>query len=113
MHRTWILLSFALLGSACTSRYERDPRPARISQPLQEHLTRDYRACTHDSDCVLALNGCCDCANGGEDIAINREKYKAFRARFSCVNPCTEMGGDCGHGNVACEDKVCVYREPK
>ncbi len=111
MTRACMLLALALLTAACTPRYERDRGPAKVSQPLQQHLTLDYRACTTDADCVLALNGCCDCANGGEDIAVSRAQYKAFRARFICVNPCTEMGGDCGHGAVACEDNVCVYRQ--
>jgi hypothetical protein len=113
MTRAWLLLSLAVLTLACASRYERDPKPRRVSEPLQAHLTLEYRACTTDTDCVLALNGCCDCANGGEDIAVSREHAAAFKARFSCAVGCTEMGGNCGQGTVACEDKVCVYREPK
>lgn len=112
MNRASLLFALALLA-ACSSKYERDRGPRRVTQPLQAHLTTEYRACTTDADCVLALNGCCDCANGGEDIAINREQYKAFRARFSCTNPCTEMGGDCGHGSVACEDGLCEYHNER
>jgi len=78
---------------------------------MDEPHTLPYRACAADTDCVLAQNGCCDCANGGEDIAIHRDKLKAFTARFDC-HGCTEVAGDCGQGKVTCENKLCMYREP-
>lgn len=105
-----MLLTFALAAMACARDYEVKPR--RYAEPMQEHLTLEYRACTNDTDCVLALNGCCDCANGGEDIAVNREQAAAFKARFVCNHGCTEIGGNCGQGTIACEAKLCVYHQP-
>ena len=89
------------------------PTPiTKFSEPMEAHLTLDYRACESDAECVYAENGCCDCANGGENIAVNRQKLADFRARFRCTGGCTEIGGDCGQGKVACENKLCVYHEP-
>ena len=90
------------------------PPPAPITkyrQPMEEHFTLDYRACETDDDCVYANNGCCNCANGGASIAVSRAKYREFRDRFICTGPCTEMGGNCFEGTVACEDKLCVFRQ--
>lgn len=80
---------------------------------MEERFTLEYRACEVDTDCVLALNGCCDCANGGRDIAIARDQAAAFNARFACTGACTERGGDCGRGTIACEGKLCVYHPPR
>jgi hypothetical protein len=108
-HCFMLLTAWVLIATACA----RSPAPtSRTSEPLEEHFTLDYRACTVDTDCVLALNGCCDCANGGQDIAVARDKAAEFKARFHCAGPCTEIGGNCGHGTIACENKLCVYREP-
>ena len=118
----WTFVSLAtavILGAACApSRNPSvDPTSAserhdKLSAPMAEHLTREYRACSTDGDCVVALNGCCDCANGGQDIAVRRDKAAAFRARFQCSGACTEMGGDCGRGTARCEQRLCTYREP-
>lgn len=87
------------------------PSPApRTDEPMDEALTVSYRACSTDADCVLALNGCCDCANGGRDIAVSRAKLAEFKAQFRCTGACTERGGTCGKGRIACENKVCMYR---
>ena len=89
------------------------PEPStKFSEPMQDHLTLEYRACKVDTDCVLALNGCCDCANGGDDIAIARDKVSAFKARFSCTGGCTERGGNCGQGTITCENNLCMYKAP-
>jgi len=107
------LLLSTLVLSACASTptvsAPEDKGPS-FSRPMAEPLTREYRACTIDTDCVLAQNGCCDCANGGEDIAIYRDQVAAFTARFEC-HGCTEIGGDCGRGAITCENKLCTYRE--
>jgi len=74
-----------------------------------------YRGCSSDTDCVVALNGCCDCVNGGEDIAVNKTQREAFRAHFDCSRThCTEMGAvvPCGSGSVQCVAGLCSYRAP-
>ena len=81
--------------------------------PMPEAETRTYRACTSDADCVYTHNGCCDCVNGGQDLAVNRAQHDAFRAKFACAAVgCTEMAGDCGQGRVSCEQNVCTYHRP-
>lgn len=106
----------ALIATACatssSSNGSSEPPGSTFSAPMDEHLTLEYRACTTDTDCVLALNGCCDCANGGQDIAVHRDHASAFQARFKCTGGCTEIGGNCGQGAIACENKLCTYREP-
>lgn len=70
-----------------------------------------YRGCVTAGDCVYVTNGCCDCVNGGEDMAVNRGLVDAFRGNFSCSGRCTMIGAlpACGSGAVACEDGLCVY----
>jgi hypothetical protein len=121
--RSWPLLILGLLLSACAPSMEPPsadapvapppPSTRKYREPMEEHFTREYRACERDGDCVYANNGCCDCANGGASIAVRRDLYTAFRARFSCTGPCTEMGGSCNDGTVACEDKLCTFRESR
>jgi len=79
--------------------------------PLPEEDTLDYRDCTADSDCVYVTNGCCDCANGGKDLAVNKSKVADFGAEFDCSGRCTLMGMDppCGSGTVKCEKNLCTY----
>lgn len=97
------LLALGLLGASCQ-------HPQR--QPLPEAETREYRSCETDADCEYANNGCCDCSNGGEDIAINRAKKPEFRARFTCDQPCSTRGPLCGGGRVSCEQHLCTYTPP-
>jgi hypothetical protein len=109
---SFVLCTFVLVACASTSSMpEPEDKGPTYSRPMDEPLTREYRACATDTDCVLAQNGCCDCANGGEDIAIHRDQVAAFKARFDC-HGCTEIGGDCGQGAITCENKLCTYREP-
>ena len=86
------------------------------SPPLPVEETLPYRACAEDVDCLYVTNGCCDCVNGGEDMAVNKEQLEAFRARFSCSGRCTMIGAlpACGSGALACEGGLCVYhRKPQ
>ena len=103
------LLLGALACAGCST--SRGPNRA----PLPDAETRDYRSCREDSECVWVKNGCCDCANGGEDIAVHRDQTAAFAARFDCAGAvCTTRGREpgCGTGTVACQSGLCVYREP-
>lgn len=103
----WLIIGL-LASTACAPC--RAPTAEKLSAPMEEPLTRKYRACAVDADCVLALNGCCDCANGGQDIAVRRDQAAAFEARFHCTGECNEMAGDCRQGTVRCEDQLCTYR---
>jgi hypothetical protein len=123
------LVACTLVCAACGRAVERTdlgpstpvapaPPPAQLAlapfdEPMDERLTMEYRSCRIDADCVLAVNGCCDCANGGRDIAVSRAKLDDFKARFRCAAGCTERGGSCGTGTVTCEGAVCMYRDPR
>ncbi len=84
------------------------------SQPLADEETRDYRGCEADDDCVYVNNGCCDCVNGGRDLAIHRDRVEEFRALFQCSGRCTMVGQlvPCGSGKVSCQHGLCVYERP-
>ncbi len=83
-----------------------------VSGPLPEPATREYRDCQEDADCVFANNGCCDCANGGEEIAVSTARLADFEARFDCEGvACTEMARSpaCGCGIASCVEGLCTY----
>lgn len=98
-----------LLQAACTD----SSTSRRTHEPLPLTRLDEYRRCERDDQCVWVNNGCCDCVNGGEDVAVRADKAAAFRAHFQCDNiPCTTIGAvpGCGRGTVACERGLCVYR---
>lgn len=100
------MLSLALLILAACG--------GKTDQPLLAAETLEYRSCAADSECVYVTNGCCDCANGGEDLAINASRLDDFRDEFSCGGACTLIGAvpPCGSGTVSCEAGLCVYTVP-
>ncbi|MEI6093373.1 MAG: hypothetical protein WCQ47_06795 [bacterium] len=80
--------------------------------PLSDTETLKYRTCNTDADCIVAENGCCDCANGGADISVNVDKLPEFRQNFSCKNVmCTEKAAvpACGSGTISCKANLCEY----
>ncbi len=79
---------------------------------LSREATLSFRACEADDDCVYAQNGCCDCANGGESIAVNINQAAAFEALFECENvACTMRAAviPCEQGTTKCELGVCEF----
>lgn len=104
-----LITSFAFIFPALAeNKYE------KVKEPLSEFELGRYQYCGEDRDCVAANNGCCDCANGGKDVAINKERTEAFKARFDCMQVmCTEMAAEpmCGSGLVSCVNHRCKYFE--
>lgn len=83
-----------------------------VSRALDEVELARYQYCSNDSDCVYAVNGCCDCANGGENAAVNIKNYAEFRSRFKCQRvACTYKTANpvCGSGVVSCISNRCKY----
>jgi hypothetical protein len=119
-----LMLAAALVlggcGTAEETREEATPEwmlhPNPAMQPISAAETVPYRQCTQDTDCIVVQNGCCSCANGGEDIAIHRDRREAFQARFDCTKGvfCTEVGAvvPCGSGQARCVDASCAYIAP-
>ncbi|HOW16168.1 MAG TPA: hypothetical protein PK443_00490 [bacterium] len=79
---------------------------------LSREQTLSYRYCELDSDCTYANNGCCDCANGGETIAVNIIELTDFTSLFECENvSCTEIAPSipCDQGTAKCVDGICEF----
>lgn len=102
------LLPFLLALSACASG------ETAKEQPLGAEALKEYQACDHTSDCVRVNNGCCDCANGGDTVAIHRKYEKEFRDRFPCAGvACTQKSGDCVFQEPVCADNLCKLKAQK
>lgn len=102
------LLVLLSAGAACADA----KKP--IKTPLDSFELGKYQYCGSDRDCVVANNGCCDCANGGEDVAVNKERLEAFRERFDCLHvQCTMRASvpPCGSGLVSCINHRCKYHK--
>ena len=108
MKKSFLLLSLLTMGCSATLT-----NPSNGADTvLGEAETIAYRDCTVDSDCVYTTNGCCDCANGGQDIAVNKTKRADFESLFSCGGvACTMIGAvpPCGSGTVSCKSGICEY----
>lgn len=106
IQRCFVLVILSLAYAACGRSDARQKGPLPLSE------LDAYRHCERDTQCTWVNNGCCDCANGGEEVAVAITKKDAFRALFECANtPCTEMSVEppCGTGSVACEAGLCVF----
>jgi len=81
------------------------------SKPIDAFELGKYQYCGKDSDCVVAVNGCCDCVNGAEDVAVNKGHYDSFRTRFRCLSMlCPELDNTkCAKGVVSCIEHKCNY----
>lgn len=94
------------------------PKPKDItkkittSQRLTDFEVGRYQYCGKDSDCTVVNNGCCDCVNGGQDVAINKLNVERFRKRFACDSvTCGMKVGmhPCGQGIISCVNHKCHY----
>ena len=109
------LVHFSAVSSALADGNQKSEESEKATGPLPEFELLRYTYCGDDRDCVKAVNGCCDCANGGEDVAVNKERLLNFRDRFDCVHvPCgeEERTPSCGSGVVTCVNHRCHYIEP-
>lgn len=111
-----VFLVFSLLAVMCAMSCNSSSSSNNASSVQDTILTETealpYKDCVVDSDCVYTTNGCCDCANGGEDIAVNKTKLTDFQKLFSCDEvACTLIGAvpACGSGTVSCKEGICEY----
>jgi len=82
---------------------------------LPQIFLNNFQECAKDDDCVYANNGFCDCANGGEQVAVNKDNLEDFENLFKPKTvPCTKKGSpipcDIG-GGIKCESGQCVFRQ--
>ena len=80
-----------------------------LKTSMPEAETLKYRTCTTDSDCIYINNGCCDCANGGEELSININQQEEFQDEFDCNDvSCTEIATQqCPDLEVQCVNTIC------
>ncbi len=80
---------------------------------ISEYELSKYQYCGNDDDCIVVSNGCCDCANGSEDVSINKDKLEDFKSRFNCLNyTCSSNSAhECADGVVSCISNQCHYFE--
>lgn len=106
-----ILSLSCALASMPTDVLADSPKKDRTKPISAVDLLR-YNLCVNDRDCIVANNGCCDCANGGEDVAINKNAAERFKGLFDCDRtPCTLRAAvpACGSGVVSCIEGRCHY----
>ena len=96
-------LPFLILLSACART------PSVYWRPLPDSVVEEYQTCNDDSECIRVDNGCCDCANGGATVAINRKHEGDFRAHFDCRRVmCTQRAGECLFREPVCVKHRCA-----
>ena len=86
--------------------------PEIKGKPINDVDLKRYQYCGSDTDCTKANNGCCDCANGGADVSVSKERLGEFNLRFECEKvACTKMAAvpECGSGVVSCVNHQCRY----
>lgn len=86
------------------------------TKPLSDYELVKYQYCGEDKDCVIAINGCCDCANGGVEVAVNKERLEDFKSRFACLHvKCGSNSPEplCENGVVSCISHRCVYYDER
>ena len=49
--------------------------------PIKVHIETLEKACSQDTDCILAPQGCCGCNSGGQQDALNKKYSEALKAR--------------------------------
>lgn len=97
-----------------TAQAEKEAQDDKAKGPrLSEFDLARYQYCGSDRDCVIEINGCCECETGGQEVAINKGRVEAFRANFKeCKNiACSEVleQNHCGGGVVTCVEHRCKF----
>lgn len=95
-----------------TDKPAANPAKRGKTDPLNDFDLARYQYCGKDSDCVATMNSCCDCANGGAEVAVNKDRLADFQKNFDCLHiACTEKAPavPCLSGVVTCLEHRCKY----
>ena len=79
---------------------------------LSDQKLLEYQYCGKDSDCMEVINGCCQCLQGDEYVAIAKNRYLDFKKNFVCENvscPKEDTYKNCEEGLVSCINHRCTY----
>jgi len=76
---------------------------------------KEWRNCSHDTDCIETQANCCDCRHGGRQVAINRGYLNKWREILSekCQNVTCITLMSCRNGQVICEEGECRFKKEK
>ncbi len=78
-------------------------------------LLDEWKVCSQDLDCVETQEGCCNCANGGIQMAINKQYLDEWQNILD--NSCQDVGClafvNCKQGSIICENDKCKFKEEK
>jgi hypothetical protein len=100
-------------AAAPTTKQGQPKKPAAgNTKPLNDYELGKYQYCGRAEDCIVAVNGCCDCANGGIEVAVNKARFDDLLKRFDCLYvQCSHKPADppCANGVVSCIDHKCQY----
>lgn len=84
----------------------------KYTSPVTASVLSQYQGCNVNSDCVWFNNGCCDCANGGQETAVNRNMNAQAADLFNCAGVACTMRAKippCGTGSVFCNSNKCEF----
>lgn len=113
---------FVLLLCGCGNLTPVD-KPNHATNDAKEHVSysrslltddqlKEFQECSEDAECVYVDNGCCDCANGGKEAAVNVTKVADFKKALDCSDArCTELARipECGTGQIKCNEGLCTF----
>jgi hypothetical protein len=98
--------------STASHSHTHKKKNGKETRSLSEFELAKYQYCGQDSDCTVSFNGCCDCANGSPEVAVNKARLEDFRSRFQCLSVAcgtVDANPHCGNGVVTCVSHRCQY----
>jgi len=107
MRKVFIIAIVLSFFAAQASAQPESPR----TEPYSESELNKFQYCGSDDDCIALSNGCCDCAQGGQFVAINKERQPDFGGNFNCIDfVCPKPDRSlCMKGVVSCVEHKCRY----
>ncbi|MCX6796216.1 MAG: hypothetical protein NTW06_01835 [Candidatus Falkowbacteria bacterium] len=71
----------------------------------------EWRICTTDEDCIETQTSCCECQNGGEQGAINKNYSATWQSAIetNCQPSTCVASSTCKTGKASCTGGVCFF----
>jgi hypothetical protein len=76
-------------------------------------INEEWKNCSEDSDCVEIHADCCECNNGGTQIAINNQYLEEWKnaIKTKCQDMACATVYNCKEGKAICENGKCAFKE--